>query len=233
MSSLNAPLPVNNVTSPNTTLNPLAFHTSPSTFYSILSSPPGFPINPSAQTVRTQPTYNLGQPAHNLGQPTSYAQPSQQDRVGQSGQSTTGQQFGQLSGQENTLPHVFNALMIQDPSTSNWNIDTVLVGDGYSIPVTNYGYSIFPTPHRPLPLNNVLITPNIVKNLIYVRQFVRDNYCIGEFDAFSFSVKDFITRRVLLRCDSTGDLYPLTKSSPIPYVFLTSQYTWHQRLENP
>nr|GEU92116.1 ribonuclease H-like domain-containing protein [Tanacetum cinerariifolium] len=42
-----------------------------------------------------------------------------------------------------------------------------------------------------------------------------------------------ITRRVLLRCDSTGDLYPVTKPFTIPHAFLTSQYTWHQRLGHP
>nr|GEU30356.1 ribonuclease H-like domain-containing protein [Tanacetum cinerariifolium] len=47
------------------------------------------------------------------------------------------------------------------------------------------------------------------------------------------SVADFITRWVLLRCDSTGDLYPVTKPSTIPHAFLTSQYTWHQRLGHP
>nr|GEX66082.1 hypothetical protein [Tanacetum cinerariifolium] len=31
---------------------------------------------------------------------------------------------------------------------------------------------------------------------------------------------DFRTRRVLLRCDITGDLYPVTAPSPIPHVFL-------------
>nr|GEU57346.1 ribonuclease H-like domain-containing protein [Tanacetum cinerariifolium] len=41
---------------------------------------------------------------------------------------------------------------------------------------------------------------------------------------------DFMTRRVLLRCDSTGDLYPITAPSPIPHAFLVSQHTWHQRL---
>nr|GEW30942.1 ribonuclease H-like domain-containing protein [Tanacetum cinerariifolium] len=46
-------------------------------------------------------------------------------------------------------------------------------------------------------------------------------------------VKDFITRRVLLRCDRTGVLYPFTKPSTIPHAFLTSQYTWHQRLGHP
>ncbi|GJW00606.1 hypothetical protein Tco_1555857 [Tanacetum coccineum] len=44
---------------------------------------------------------------------------------------------------------------------------------------------------------------------------------------------DFLTRRVLLRCDSTGDLYPVTAPSPIPHAFLVSQHTWHQRLGHP
>ncbi|GJZ98007.1 ribonuclease H-like domain-containing protein [Tanacetum coccineum] len=45
--------------------------------------------------------------------------------------------------------------------------------------------------------------------------------------------RDFLTRRVLLRCDSTGDLYPVTSPSPIPHAFLVSQHTWHQRLGHP
>ncbi|GKB60369.1 ribonuclease H-like domain-containing protein [Tanacetum coccineum] len=110
---------------------------------------------------------------------------------------------------------------------------SVSVGDGYSISITNSDHSILPTPHRPLHLNNVLITPNIVKNLIYVCQFVHDNNCTVEFDAFDFSIKDFMTRRVPLRCDSTGDFYPVTKPSTIPHAFLTSKYTWHQRLGHP
>ncbi|GKA66197.1 hypothetical protein Tco_0766005 [Tanacetum coccineum] len=64
-------------------------------------------------------------------------------------------------------------------------------------------------------------------------QFIRDNNCTVEFAAFGFSVEDFMTRRVLLRCDSTGDLYPVTKPSTIPHEFLTSPYTWHKRLEHP
>ncbi|GJY65645.1 ribonuclease H-like domain-containing protein [Tanacetum coccineum] len=110
---------------------------------------------------------------------------------------------------------------------------SISVSDGHSIPVTNTGHSILPTPLKSLHLNNVLITPRIVKNLIYVHQFVRDNNCTIEFDAFGFFVKDFITRRVLLRCDSTGDLYPVMDPSSIPHVFLVSQHTWHQRLGHP
>nr|GEU74393.1 ribonuclease H-like domain-containing protein [Tanacetum cinerariifolium] len=106
---------------------------------------------------------------------------------------------------------------------------SISVGDGHSIPVTNTGHSILPSPTKSLPLNNVLITLYIVKKLIYVR----DNNCTIEFDAFGFSVKDFLRRRVLLQCDSTGDLYPVTTPSSIPHAFLVSQHTWHQRLGEP
>ncbi|GJY18856.1 ribonuclease H-like domain-containing protein [Tanacetum coccineum] len=53
------------------------------------------------------------------------------------------------------------------------------------------------------------------------------------FNSCIFSVKDFLTRPVLLRCDSTGDLYPVISPSPIPHAFLVSQHTWHQRLGHP
>ncbi|GKE40932.1 ribonuclease H-like domain-containing protein, partial [Tanacetum coccineum] len=188
---------------------------------------------------------SLAQP---IGAPLGFSyQPTQPDSSGHM----------DTSGQATVLPYAFTTGTLHDPASGAWNFDTgasshlnnsvnslseifntcmypsVSVGDGHSIPVTNMGHSILPTPTRSLHLNNVLITPHIVKNLIYVRQFVRDNNCTIEFDAFGFSVKDFLTRRVLLRCDSTGDLYPVTAPSPIPHAFLVSQHTWHQRLGHP
>nr|GEZ39021.1 receptor-like protein kinase THESEUS 1 [Tanacetum cinerariifolium] len=118
--------------------------------------------------------------------------------------------------QETTLPHAFSTVALRDLAIGAWNMDSgasshlnasitslsdvfntciypsVSVGDGHSIPVINTGHSILPTFFRPLHLNNVLIAPHIVKNLI----FVRDNNCTIEFDAFGFSVKDFMTRRL-------------------------------------
>ncbi|GKC29379.1 ribonuclease H-like domain-containing protein, partial [Tanacetum coccineum] len=48
------------------------------------------------------------------------------------------------------------------------------------------------------------------------------------------SVKDYLTRHILLRCDSSGDLYPVTKPSTSPIAFLsTSASMWHQRLGHP
>ncbi|GKF83273.1 hypothetical protein Tco_0244929, partial [Tanacetum coccineum] len=127
------------------------------------------------------------------------------------------------SEQATILPNAFIAETLHDPTTGAWNMDTGAsshLNSSVSIPVTNTGHSILSTPTKSLHLNNVLIIPHIVKNLIYVRQFVRDNNCTVEFDAFGFSVKDFMARRVLLRSDSTGDLYPVTSLSPIPQAFL-------------
>lgn len=162
---------------------------------------------------------------------------------------------GILGAPPSRLPRAFSAMTIQDPT---WNMDTgasshlnshtsnlntvynkclypsVCVGDGKTIPVTNTGNSILPTLNRPLYLHNVLVTPNIIKNLISVRQLTRDNNCTVEFDAYGFSVKDFLTRHILLRCDSSGDLYLVTQPSPIPHALLSgSPTTWHQRLGHP
>nr|GFC23963.1 ribonuclease H-like domain-containing protein [Tanacetum cinerariifolium] len=110
---------------------------------------------------------------------------------------------------------------------------TAGVGDGRFIPVTNYGHSVLSTPFRPLCLNNVLITPNIVKNLISVRQFVRDNSCTVK--KLGKPKRHFLKYGAAHEeaTHSTGDLYPVTKPSIIPHAFLSSQYTWHQRLGHP
>ncbi|GKD44414.1 hypothetical protein Tco_1269059 [Tanacetum coccineum] len=126
------------------------------------------------------------------------------------------------SGQAATLQHAFNTVTLQDPASGAWKMDTcasshlndsvtslsntfntciypsISVGDGHTIPVTNTGPRILSTPHKPLHFNNVLITPHIVKNLFFVRQFVRDSNFTVKFNAFGFFVKDFMTRRLLL-----------------------------------
>ncbi|GJT57003.1 reverse transcriptase domain-containing protein [Tanacetum coccineum] len=175
----------------------------------------------------------------------------------------------QPSAQQQLMTHGLTpnqqALFTNDPANANWHMDTgasshlnssahnlstifnsrmypsVLVGDGKSIPVTNTGHSTLPTPYRPLHLNNVLVTPNIVKNLIYVRQFVRENKCTIEFDEFGFSVKDFRTRgggcRVLcvkfsLRCDRNGESLPRSTSPSYLKLFWLVQQTWHNDLRS-
>ncbi|GJR51687.1 ribonuclease H-like domain-containing protein [Tanacetum coccineum] len=113
---------------------------------------------------------------------------------------------------------------------SLWNMDT----GASSYLNSDSSHSILPTLHRPLHLHNVLVTPNIIKNLIYVCQFTRDNNFTIKFDAFRFSFKDFLTRHILLRCDNSGDLYPVTQLSSLPSALMSlSSSTWNQRLGHP
>ncbi|GJT55897.1 ribonuclease H-like domain-containing protein [Tanacetum coccineum] len=118
--------------------------------------------------------------------------------------------------------------------SNNSIISSIFVGNGNSIPVTTSGHSMLPTLNRPLHLHNVLVTPQIIKNLISVRQFTRDNNCSIEFDPFGFSVKDLWTRHLLLRCNSNGDLYPVLPPNLSNTAFVSiNQSTWHQRLGHP
>jgi hypothetical protein len=60
-----------------------------------------------------------------------------------------------------------------------------------------------------LCLNNVLVSPQIIKNIIYVRHFTIDNNCSVEFDPAGCSVKVLPSRKEIVRRNSSGPLYPL------------------------
>lgn len=104
----------------------------------------------------------------------------------------------------------FNTMTLPDPSATNWFMDTgasahlasdpgilnsvlnqdishsVVVGNGSTIPAIASGQSHITSKSRPLSLSNVLVTPQIVQNLISVRRFTIDNWCSVEFDPFGF-----------------------------------------------
>ncbi|GJX38164.1 ribonuclease H-like domain-containing protein [Tanacetum coccineum] len=109
-------------------------------------------------------------------------------------------------------------------SVSNNDSSTSKLEHGYwGVISSSREHSLLHTPHKPLHLHHVLVTPNIIKNLISVRQFTHDNNVSVDFDAYGFSIKDYQTRRLLLRCDSTGDLYPVTQqpSSSTTFALLS------------
>jgi hypothetical protein len=64
------------------------------------------------------------------------------------------------------------------------NSQHIIVGDGSKLPILVVGSVQISS--LPFHLQNVLVSPNIVKNLISVRQFTRDNYVSIEFDPFGF-----------------------------------------------
>ncbi|GKB21569.1 ribonuclease H-like domain-containing protein [Tanacetum coccineum] len=118
-------------------------------------------------------------------------------------------------------------------SSLNRNFHSIIVENRSSIPVTHSGHVQIPNPYRLPHLRNVLVTPNIIKNLVLVRKFTTDNKCSIDFDPYGFTVRDYHTRQTLIRCDSTGDLYPLHVAASA-FALLTNNHSlWHQRLGHP
>ena len=124
-----------------------------------------------------------------------------------------------------------NISAIQPPSSSTPS--SIIVGNGSLLPVHYTGSHSFHTPRRPLFLNDVLVSPSIIKNLISVRRFTTDNNCSIEFDPFGLFVKDLHTKIEIARCNSLGDLYPFFPPSTIKHALITaaaSPTLWHRRL---
>lgn len=120
---------------------------------------------------------------------------------------------------------------------SNHPTNNIIVGNGHTIPILGYGHTNFSSPGHSLSINNVLHAPKLIKNLISVRKFTRDNSVSVEFDPFGFSVKDYRTRVPIMRCDSRDDLYPISSSlnnraSSSTFAAI-SPTLWHDRLGHP
>ena len=99
-----------------------------------------------------------------------------------------------------------NAGIITIPSPHTSSPSHIVVGNGNLLPVTSSSVTNFP--HN-LHLNNVLVSPSLIKNLILVCQFTSDNNYSVEFDPLGCSMKDLRSQREIVRCDSFGLLYPL------------------------
>jgi hypothetical protein len=107
-----------------------------------------------------------------------------------------------------SLPHPYNP-------TSPFSI---LVGNGSTLYVTSIGDTVLP---GPLNLNNILVVPNIIQNLLSVCHYTTDNRCSMEFDPWGLTTWDLTTRVVVARCDSSGPSTPFAFPLPRP-TFLRS-----------
>jgi hypothetical protein len=132
-----------------------------------------------------------------------------------------------------TTPYPGNIHSSRPPSSAH---PPSIVGNGSVLPVTSVGDSVLPGPFY---LNEILVAPNLVQNLLSVHRFTTINSCSMEFDPFGLSVKDLTTRSVIARYDSPGPLYtiPLRASAtsapatqPYALAATTSPSTWHRRL---
>ncbi|KAK1679840.1 hypothetical protein QYE76_040688 [Lolium multiflorum] len=70
----------------------------------------------------------------------------------------------------------------------------VVFGNGFTVPISHIGHSSFQSPTCSMHLNDVLVVPNPVKDLISLRRFTTDNLLFMEFDPYGLSVKDYRTK---------------------------------------
>jgi hypothetical protein len=122
----------------------------------------------------------------------------------------------------------FDPHSLTHPATSRYHVpSSIIVGDGSLLPVTTARNTSLT---NSLSLNNVLVSPRLIKNLIYVRRFTIDNNCVVEFDPSSCSIKDLTSRREILRCNSFGPLYPMQLPSAHALSIDSTSSLWHHRL---
>ncbi|KAF8406182.1 hypothetical protein HHK36_008262 [Tetracentron sinense] len=89
--------------------------------------------------------------------------------------------------------------------------DSVMVGNGDSLPITHVGDANVDLGEKQLILKNVLYVPQMQKSLLSFSQFTNDFPCNFEFSATGFVIKDRKTNRVLVTGNKKGDLYTLYK----------------------
>jgi hypothetical protein len=131
-----------------------------------------------------------------------------------------------------TTPHAGNISLFRPPDLTTPS--SIIVGNCATLPVSSVGDTVLP---GPLYLNNILHTPHIIQNLLFVRRFTTDNCCSMEFDPFGVSVKDLRSKNVIIRSNSVGPLYtlrlPSSSLSTTCALAAISTPTWHRRLGHP
>ena len=112
----------------------------------------------------------------------------------------------------------------------------ITVGNGASLPITHIGRTSFPSTSTPVTMSHILVSPDLVTNLVYVHRRTHDNPITIEFVDVGFSVKDDHTRMVFHRCDSPDEIYPVHSSattSTTPVALAASVDLCHARLGDP
>ncbi|GKC22770.1 ribonuclease H-like domain-containing protein [Tanacetum coccineum] len=162
-------------------------------------------------------TYSLAQYVAHKTVAQQYT-PQKHYRLPHPGQGILGPAPAIYASQHTTLPSAFSIMPPQDPT---WHMDTGAsshLNFNASNLSTIFDKRLFPSVHvgdgKSIPVTNTghSIIPSHHRPL------------------HLHNVLDYLTCHILLRCDSWGNLYPVTKPPTLPIAFLsTSASTWHQR----
>lgn len=96
--------------------------------------------------------------------------------------------------------HVYSNRGILESIANNHGTHFIYVGSRSKMPIYMTRHTTLPVESlfRTIPLINVLITPNLIKNLIYVRKFTHHHKCSTEFDELGFVVNDYRNKQPLI-----------------------------------
>ena len=162
--------------------------------------------------------------------------------------------------QANDIPQALAAITLEDGQNSDWITDTgasthitgdpgilenvipytgtdkVMVGDGNLLHISHIGNARIKAGSKPIILKNVLLVPNMKKNLISISQLTDDLSCLVEFSSKGFLIKDLKTRKILALGTKQGGLYILNDCHEALFSTrfkTTSETVWHKRLGHP
>jgi hypothetical protein len=104
-----------------------------------------------------------------------------------------------------------------------------------SILISTVGHAQISSSTKPLLLCDVLVAPDLIKNLISVRRFTCDNLVSIEFDPFGLFVKDFRSKEEITHFDSSRDLYSIHSVYAVaqPSSMVSSVNLWHHLFGHP
>jgi hypothetical protein len=88
------------------------------------------------------------------------------------------------------------------------------MGNGRQLPITLMGFVVISIDMGNAKLSNVLVAPDIQKNLLSVYHFYNDNEMNFEFDNLGFSIKDCATQHPIFQGWASNSLYKLMTPWP-------------------
>lgn len=115
-------------------------------------------------------------------------------------------------------------------------LEGVMVGNGQILDITHVGDSHANCGSTSLPLKNVLLVPNMKKDLLSVSQLTHDLPFVFEFDANGFFIRERGTKRLIASGKRKGGLYSLESGHAALFSTRfrkTNKEGWHQRLGHP
>jgi hypothetical protein len=108
----------------------------------------------------------------------------------------------------------------------------------HKLSISHIGNTTLDSSHGKLELQDVLVVPDIKKNLISVSKLTKDLSCAIEFISSGFKIKDRITGLILATGRKQGGLYALHEGGAITALAAIKsgrapEPLWHQRLGHP